>query len=499
MPVKQDQLMWDQLIKLSPESRTTLQHQMREALVAAILNGQIPLDRALPSSREMAKRLGIARNTVVLSYQNLVDDGYLCTKERSGYFVNKQILEGRVKSDQMVVLQTELSPDWISRYKRQPSKQRNIVKPCDWRKYKYPFIYGQPDQSQFPINEWRECCRQSLNVADICSSGYDRFDLDDPILVEQIQTRLLPRRGVWAKPEEILVTLGAQHALYLIANLLTDRTSTVGVENPGYPDARNIFSVMRSRVIPLDIDKDGIVPAEALDECDCVYVTPSHQSPTTVTMPIERRKALLDRAVKSDFVFIEDDYESETNFIGDPTPALKSLDQCDRVIYVGSLSKTLAPGLRLGYMVGPVDLIREVRALRRLMIRHPPANNQRTIALFLARGHLDSLLLRQGEIYRDRWHAMGEALAEYMPETYQLPTFGGSAFWIEGDKRLDAVELQNVARKSGVLIEPGEVYFSKRNPPRNYFRLGYASIPTERIEPGIRLLSELIRQQLESK
>ena len=497
MNERQDQLMWEQLIKISPDSNTTLQHQLREALVAGILNGQVPLDRRLPSSREMARRLGVARNTVVLSYENLVEDGYLCVKERSGYFVNKQILEGRVQAEKKIEIQARSSPDWSSRYKRNPSIQRNIIKPSDWRKYKYPFIYGQPDQSLFPIHDWRECCRQSLNVADICSAGYDRVDLDDPILIEQIQTRLLPRRGVWAKQEEILVTLGAQNALYLIANLLTDRTSTVGVENPGYPDARNIFSVMRSRVLPMDIDKEGIVPGAALDECDCVYVTPSHQSPTTVTMPLERRKALLERAAESDFIVIEDDYESENNFIGDPSPALKSLDQCDRVIYLGSLSKTLAPGLRLGYMVAPVELIQEIRALRRLMVRHPPANNQRTVALFLARGHHDVLLRRQAEVYRKRWQEMGDALAECLPESYQIPTFGGSAFWVKGDRHLDAIELQNVARKQGVLIEPGEVYFSRRNPPRNYFRLGYSSIPTERIAPGIRLLSDLIRQQLD--
>lgn len=497
MPVRQYKTMWEQLIQLTPDSKTTLQHQLREELVSAILSGQIALDRSLPSSRELAKRLGIARNTVVITYQNLVDDGYLNTRERSGHFVNAEILQGRVEPDQKTESKNpESSPEWWQRYKHIPSMQQNINKPSDWRKYKYPFIYGQPDKNLFPINDWRECCRQSMNVSDICSSGFDRYDLDDPVLIEQIQSRLLPRRGVWAQPEQILVTLGAQNALYLIASLLMDDSTKVGMENPGYPDARNIFSIMRSNIVPLEIDGQGIVPAKKLDKCDYVYVTPSHQSPTTVTMPKERREMLLQRAQQSDFVFIEDDYESEANFLGEPTPALKSLDQCDRVIYVGSLSKTLAPGLRLGYMVAPAVLIQEMRALRRLMIRHTPANNQRTVALFLARGHHDTLIHKQNQIYKERWQIIVDSMARYMPDSHQAPTFGGTAFWIEGPPGLDAVELQKLAREHGVLIETGDVYFSEKNAPSNFFRLGFSSIATDKIEPGIRLLSDLIKEQL---
>ena len=180
--------------------------------------------------------------------------------------------------------------------------------------------------------------------------------------------------------------MGAQHGLFLLATLLMDGGTTVGLENPGYVDARNIFASREARLKALAVDHGGLVVGRRLHGCDYLYVTPSHQSPTTVTMPLERRLALLEQAAKRNIVIIEDDYEFETNYVNEPCPALKSLDDNSRVIYVGSLSKTLFPGLRLGFMVGPKELIVQARALRRLMVRHAPNNNQRTAALFLSLG-----------------------------------------------------------------------------------------------------------------
>jgi GntR family transcriptional regulator/MocR family aminotransferase len=300
---------------------------------------------------------------------------------------------------------------------------------------------------------------------------------------------------VLAAPDEILVTVGAQHALYLLAALLIDARTTVGIEDPGYSDARNIFALQTEQLVRLGVDGDGLVIGPTLDRCDCVYTTPSHQFPTTATLSLERRRALLERATAADFVVIEDDYESEINHAGTPLPALKSLDRAGRVVFVASLSKTLAPGLRLGYMVGPRELIREARALRRLMLRHPPANNQRTVALFLARGHHDSLMRRLSHAYRDRWEAMHQALLRHLPECRFRPTTGGTAYWIEGPAGLDAGELEHAAAIEGILIEPGAVHFAGPDAPRNCFRLGFSSIPVDRIEPGLRRLGEVIRRQ----
>ncbi len=489
-----------QLFHLTPGQSGSLQQQLREQIASAILNGNIPLEQALPSSRKLSQQLKVARNTVVLAYEHLLDDGYLLARERSGYYVNPDILTGQVKLDSLKQKSCEVvghnSLNWEQHFKINPSKQTNIVKPSDWQKYTYPFNYGQFDASMFPTVNWRECCRDAVSGPSINEWAGDRMDNDDPLLVEQIRTHLLPRRGVWASEDEILVTVGAQQALYMLARLLLDKESTIGLETPGYVDIRNITKLNPSIIKSIPVDEDGMLVGDHLKGCDLVYTTPSHQCPTTVTMPIERRYQLLEQADKDDFIIIEDDYESETNFESNPIPALKSLDNNNRVLYIGSLSKTLAPGLRVGYLVGPAELIKEVRALRRLIVRHPAANNQRSIALFIERGYHESLIMNITRNYQTRWKAMDVALRKYLPESHNQPTFGGSCYWVKGPEGLDAEELQKRAKEESILIESGAIHFLEDSPPKNYFRLGFSSISTDRIDEGIKKLAELINSMV---
>lgn len=489
--------MRDWLVHIKRSDHASLQAQIREALVSAILDGQLARDEPIPSTRKMAKSLGVSRNTVVLAYQGLLDDGYLAARERSGYYVSDKALEGVLprKSDpapKRVAAKSAMG--WTHRLMLDPAAQENITKPLDWQNFTYPFIYGQVDHNLFPLAEWRDCARQALGKKWLGSWTNDTWAHDDPLLVEQIRRRILPRRGIMADDDEILVTLGAQNALYLLVSLLCGPDTRVGMENPGFPDMRNLFELTSRKLELIPVDSKGLKTDALPEALDVLFTTPSHQFPTTVTMPLERRLELLRMAGSQDFLIIEDDYEFETNYVNEPCPALKSLDDEGRVIYVGSLSKTLFPGLRLGFMVGPREFIAQARALRRLMVRHAPNNNQRTAALFLSLGHHDALIRKLHRAYRTRWEMMGEALQAHLPDAARIPSFGGTSFWVKGPEGLDSDALAGTARTRGLLLEPGRIYFGGPDVPRNFLRLGFSSIAENRIEPGVRLLAEMIHE-----
>jgi GntR family transcriptional regulator/MocR family aminotransferase len=493
MSARTDKTLWSGLFRISPDSGQTLQSQIRQAIVTAILDRQMPLNQPLPSCRTLASRLKVARGTVVLAYQQLVDQGFLDARERRGHFVNPDALT-ELPGDTPTPRPEKPSsaPNWHGRMTVRPSRQANIVKPDDWISYPYPFVYGQFDPSLFPTAEWRECSRMALGVREIRNWAADMIDRDDPLLIEQIQARLLPRRGIFVRPEEIMVTLGAQNALYLLATLLMRAKTTVGMEEPGYPDARNIIATRTERIVELPVDNHGLDPASIPPECDYIFTTPSHHCPTNVSMPLDRRRELVESAARDRFIIIEDDYDSQLLDKDSPLPALKSLDDSGRVIYVGSLSKTIAPGLRLGFIVADPDLLEELRGLRRLMLRHPPANNQRAIALFLSLGHHDTLIRRLTSALTERREALAESLRRKLPEFEFSDKASGSSIWLKGPQHIDTADLADRAREHGVLVEPGHVFFGSRIKPHNYLRVGISSIALQKIEPGVAQLASVV-------
>ncbi|WP_425098129.1 PLP-dependent aminotransferase family protein [Tropicibacter sp. S64] len=470
--------------RLPPDMQGTLQARIQQMVAEGILSGRFRPGEKLPSSRGLARHLGVSRITVTLAYTELLANDYLTSRGRSGYFVS----EGAPQPPDFGPLAPRQdSVDWnrafAQRFTGGPSL--SMDKPADWASFRYPFIYGQADPKLFDHANWRLCATQALGVRDFTALTQDQFDQDDPELVSFIARHTLPRRGIQAGPEEILITMGAQNALWLAAQVLAARGRRVAVENPCYPALREILRQCGAQVSAVDVDQEGLPPEAIPDGTQVIFTTPSHQCPTSATLPVRRREALLARASSLNALIVEDDYEFEMSFLKPPSPALKSLDQEGRVVYVGSFSKSLFPGLRLGYLVGSVSFIREVRALRASSLRHPPGHIQRTAAYYLSLGHYDAQIRRMGRALGERRKVMEQAIAAHGLEVAGKGAHGGSSIWMVAPEGVDSRGLALDLRRESVLIEPGTPFFAGEAPPRHYYRLGYSSIPSERIEAGI--------------
>ena len=465
-----------------------LQAQIRQVLVAAIEGRTLSEGTRLPSSRRLADVLAVARNTVVFAYDQLIDEGYLVSVERSGVFVAS--LDGRARE-----AAAPRCPDgagWTARFALRPSLLRHIAKPRDWQSYPYPFLFGQFDPSLFPAQSWRESVAAASTVSSINDWAGDLIDDDDPGLLEQLRAQVLPRRGIWAAEGEAMITIGAQQALYLVTRLLVGSGTPVAVEDPGYPDARHMVALAGGIVRPMPVDGAGAVWHNGLADCRLAILTPGHQCPTTAILSLERRRAFLSAARAQNAVIVEDDYDADMFAEGERAPPLKSQDADARVVYIGSLSKALAPGLRLGYVVAPAPVIAELRVLRRIMLRHPPSNNQRAMAMFIGLGHYRGHLRRLAAALSERASAVDAALPRHLPGFAARRNAGAASAWITGPESFDARRLVEVARGAGVLIEPGDVFFADPERGRRCFRLGFSSIRTERIEEGLRRLGRLV-------
>ncbi len=476
---------------LDPNFQGSLQSQIRQIVASAILAGRLPVGEKLPSSRKLAEHLGISRITVTLAYHELVADDYITSTSRSGYFVSETAPTARRSAIKGEMVRDTVN--WDRAIQQDFAGGKWTKRTYNWRSYPYPFMYGQPDPELFNQASWRLCATQALGKKEFDSLTSDYAEQDDPELINFIVRHTLPRRGILARPEQILVTVGAQNALWMTAQILLNKDRAAVYENPGYPGIREILRHTGCVRYPVEIDDDGLAPDMLPKDFDALFITPSHQCPTTTTMPMARRHELLRLANERDFLIVEDDYEFEMSFIKAPSPALKSLDEDGRVIYVGSFSKALFPGLRLGYLVGSEPFIRQARALRLACLRHPPGYMQRTTAYFLGLGHYDAMIKRMRTVYHKRRQITAEALAQTEMKVAGSASFGGSGFWLETPLHVDTEVLQQQLAENGVLIEAGHPFFDGDNAPRNFFRLAYSSISADKIPEGIRRISQAIK------
>ncbi len=482
-------------ISIERGSGKPLYRQLREALEHEIATGALDPLLPLPSSRELARELGVSRNTVNTAYLELESEGFVDARPRQGLYVNQEMLgelaAGAAPSPSAPV-------DWSVHLKESPdSGIAEIAKVRDWHLHPYPFVAGQVDTSSFPRLAWSRALREALDPPHLHYSLRDGVDEDDPELVEQLCRHVLPARGIEVQPDQVLITLGSQQGLDLLAHTLVRPGAAVGVEDPGYPDAKHIFVRAGARLRHFPVDGSGLILQEPLCEVSLLHLTPSHHSPTNMTLSIARRRQLLKVAEASDLLVIEDDYDSEFRYQGSPTPALKALPDSERVIYLGTFSKFLAPGLRLGYLVAAPELIAELRQQRRYRVRHASGHVQRAMALLIASGQYHRTVRRRRTQLARRWSVLRESLHEHLPFPVETPP-GGVSVWVPGPAALDCVDIARACLERGVVIERGDVYFSEPERNRNHLRLGFAAIDPEAIRPGIAILGGLIRRQLDA-
>ncbi|GAA3242861.1 PLP-dependent aminotransferase family protein [Actinocorallia longicatena] len=471
------------MLVLDPDSAEPLYRQVRRALELSIADGGFRGGR-LPSSRELAAELGVSRNTVGLAYQELVADGVVIAQPRSGFVVNAELTARRPAPDH-----GGAEPRWLERLVPPPGVGAlpHIRKPADWDGYPYPFLTGHLPAGSFPERAWLHCLREALRPEHRRHSLQDAIDADDPLLVEAVCREILPRRGVAAAPDRVLITLGSQQGLHLVASALVTQGSPVAVENPGYPDARHILARAGARLVAADVDAEGLVLDGRVLAADMIVTTPTHHYPSNVTMSGRRRQRLVAAARERGIVVVEDDYDSELRYVGRASPALASLDP-GAVVHLGSFSKFLSPGLRLGFVAGPPALIEHLRDLRRYMVRHPPGHQQRALALLIASGDYRKGVRQLRRDLRLRWDLTATAVARHLPAWTVQPRSGGVSLWIGAPGGLDTRVLAERLRPRGVLIEPGGTFFlpaGGAEPPQNWIKLGFGAMDPARIDEGV--------------
>ncbi|MER8613893.1 PLP-dependent aminotransferase family protein [Mesorhizobium sp. M1216] len=481
-------LVWEQLLAKPRRSKGSLAMQLVASFIDAIDSKQIPEGVRVPSSRAISEHLGVGRNTAISAITTLMEQGYLVSKDRSGVFVAPTIT---LTPASVPAWAGSDAFDWNARLGLCRPDPNGGSEEAPKTLVTHNFKYGQFDLSTFPTFHWRQCERSASGLSEIAQWGRDMFDRDDAELVESLRRHVLPNHGIWAEPEDILVTLGGQEGRYLVAQLLSKPGVTIGVENPGLPDVSEMVSATSAGRVCLPVDEEGVCLSPELKQCDVAFIMPGHQCPTTAVMSLERREKVLELAKRRDMIIVEDTYETELLSYGKMTPSLKSLDREGRVIHIGSLSKAVAPGLRLGFVVAAPVVIRELRSIRRLVHRHPPGNIQRALAMFIDRGYYHSYIRRVSQTLASRTKIFFASVKRHLPYVTMRHHEGAASFWAEFPSSVDAGELCREMAARGILIESGARFFLD-GPKNNYLRMAVSQVPENKIDSGIATIAQAI-------
>jgi GntR family transcriptional regulator/MocR family aminotransferase len=465
---------WQLSISLDRDDRVPLFAQIARSISDDIRRGRLKAGSRLPGSRRLAKELGVHRNTVLAAYDELVAEGWIRTEAARGSFVR-----------------SELHPIPLSRQRKPPTGMSNTLPyrlhPMDERPQRQGetpkgllnLAGGLPDPRLVPSTEIARALGRVLRRRGRFLLSYgDPQGL--PSLRKQLVSMLSQTRGVPATPDEIIVTRGSQMAIYLVTKALLGPGQIVAVEEYGYQPAWSALRSSGATLQPVPIDEEGLV-VEALEahaatgRLAAVYLTPHHQFPTTVSLSAPRRQALMDLARRHSLAIIEDDYDHEFHYRGQPVLPLASADPHGSVVHVGSLSKILAPGLRVGYVAAPTALIQRLVALRIQIDRQGDLSGEAALAELMEDGEVQRHARRVRRHYESRRDALLDALERELGDrvTVQVPA-GGLALWARLETRHSVEAWARRCKDTGLHFTPGSTYHHSHRPGR-HFRMGFAA------------------------
>ena len=472
-----------------------LYRRIYDALKSAIREGRIGAEERLPSTRALAQDLRVSRNTVLLAYEQLAAEGYLAGNPRSSTRVARALGNGRGPEG----VAPKDGPPRLSRFGLRLARDPTFPPSMTYAQrpgIRYDFRYGRPAIQDFPLEAWRRLLAARTRRAGPSSYGYAPPEGYEPLRVA-LADYLRRTRGVLCNAEQLVIVSGSQQAFDLVGRVLLNPGDAVAIEEPHYSGSSLVFESLGARLLSVPVDAQGLDPARlppARAGARIACVTPCHQFPTGVILPQPRRRALLDWAARTGAWIVEDDYVSEFRYEGRPIEALQSLDTQGRVIHVGSLSKTLFPALRLGYLVLPRPLVRPFAGAKWLADRHSPQLMQEVLTDFIVSGRFERSLRRTCARNGERRRTLIEALREQLGERVEIA--GGNAgvhllVWLNDVAPARLPALIEHAAASGVGLYPITPYY--RTPPRRAgLMFGYASLSVTDIRAGIRRLAQCL-------
>lgn len=475
-----------------------LHRQIYEALKSGIRDGKYRPGSRLPSTRAMCADLGVSRNTVVSAYEQLLAEGYAISRARATTVV-ADVVPPRNPVKSAAAAEPAATPPRLSAYAQRLTREPSMPPAGSYAAragLHHDFRYGKPALDDFPFDAWRRLLAKHAKRRTQDHLGY-AAPAGLAALREALAEYLNRARGLHCDAEQIVIVNGSQQAIDLATRLLLDPGDAAVVEEPHYPGATVAFDAIGARLLRVATDAQGLDPSllpSAGSRARLAYVTPCHQFPSGVILPLERRLALLDWAARSDAWIVEDDYVSEFRYEGSPLEALQALDRHGRVIYIGTFAKTLFPALRLGYLVLPRALVRPFVAAKWVADRFCAPLPQAALAEFIASGQFERHLRRAGQRNAARRRALIESLQQHLGQRIQIAgenTGVHLVVWLNDvrPQRLDALIAR--AAQAGIGVYSVAPYYAAPQ-PRAGLLFGYACLSEAEIRTGIRKLAALI-------